>query len=52
MKVDDVVLQDYTELLEENHYFYKEPFSTSDVINKAEIRIGGDFKTDIAVFSF
>lgn len=34
-------LQDYSELLEENHFFYKKPFTTSDVINKAEIRAGG-----------
>lgn len=37
------LLQDYTELLEENHFFYKKPFTTSDVINRAEIRIGGEY---------
>ena len=31
---------DYSELLDENHYFYKK-FTTEDVFNKAEIRIGG-----------
>lgn len=35
------IFQDYTELLEENHFFYKKPFTTSDVINRAEIRLGG-----------
>lgn len=35
------IFQDYTELLEENHFFYKKPFTTSDVINRAEIRVGG-----------
>lgn len=36
-----MIFQDYTELLEENHFFYKKPFTTSDVINRAEIRLGG-----------
>lgn len=31
---------DYSELLDENHYFYKQ-FTTEDVFNRAEIRIGG-----------
>lgn len=34
-------LQDYTELLEENQYFYK-PFTTADVINRNEIKLGGE----------
>lgn len=34
-------LQDYSELLEENHYFFK-PFTTVDVIDRAEIKMGGE----------
>jgi hypothetical protein len=33
--------QDYTELLEENHFFYKS-FTREDVINKVEIKLGGE----------
>lgn len=36
-----VIQQDYTELLEENHYFYKK-FVTDEVINKVEIQPGGE----------
>lgn len=38
--VDAGIKCDYTELLEENHFFYKK-FTTDDVINKNEILIGG-----------
>lgn len=33
--------QDYSELLDENHFFYK-PFTTADVINRNEIKLGGE----------
>ncbi|CRK86550.1 CLUMA_CG000159, isoform A [Clunio marinus] len=42
---------DYTELLEENHYFYKK-FTTDDIINKIEIKSGGEFWPEECTPSF
>lgn len=47
----ELSLQDYTELLEENHFFYKKPFTTSEVINKAEIRAGGSLRPPYALIT-
>lgn len=42
MTLVPLLFQDYSELLEENHFFYKEnSVTTNGVISQAEIKIGG-----------